>query len=298
MIERGNGETGARCAQHPMQSASGTCDRCGNFTCAECGPGAQCPPCAEREGHAFTLSRDAWTFSGLWDHAATTFKREWVMLSLATLVLMLTSFVLSAAGAVVQGLAQAAGGVSGAWTVQSVSFVVQNVVQGALMLGLVRMSLEALQGRKAELGQLFGQFRKVPRYFLMLLIVVVVAYVPIGALVGAGYVAHQQGLISDTGAAVAAGVLTLVLIGPLIYFGVPLSFAMIELAYDDRVGAVQALRNSYAIGQGQRLATVGVALVGAAVTFAGLMAFCIGILPAMGFAYLLFGGLYLALRNR
>lgn len=298
MIERGNGETGARCAQHPMQAASGTCSRCGNFTCSECGPGALCPACAEREGHAFTLSRDAWTFSGLWDHTVATFKREWVMLSLASLVFLIISMALSAGGAVVQGLAQAAGGVSGVWTVQGVSFVVQQVVQGALVLGLVRMSLEALQGRKAELGQLFGQFRKVPRYLLMLLIVAVVAYVPIGALVGAGYVAHQQGLISDTGAAVAAGVMTLVLVGPLLYFGLPLSFSVIELAYDDRVGAVQALRNSYAIGQGQRLATVGVALVGAALVFAGLMAFCVGIVPAMGFAYLLFGGLYLALRNR
>jgi hypothetical protein len=37
--------------------------------------------------------------------------------------------------------------------------------------------------------------------------------------------------------------------------------------------------------------------VGGLVTLAGVLACCVGMLPAMGLSYLLMGGLYLTLRN-
>ena len=43
---------GARCAKHPDLAAAGVCDRCGNFSCAQClvpiDRGRYCPDCTER----------------------------------------------------------------------------------------------------------------------------------------------------------------------------------------------------------------------------------------------------------
>jgi hypothetical protein len=43
---------GARCALHPASIASGTCDRCGTFTCGSCETLHElkryCPPCAKK----------------------------------------------------------------------------------------------------------------------------------------------------------------------------------------------------------------------------------------------------------
>ncbi|WP_224240137.1 hypothetical protein [Hyalangium gracile] len=297
----GYGLAGARCAIHPEQSATRTCTRCGSFMCSMCAEGGAqtlCPACQQRLGmeYRFPLDRDNWTFSALWDYCFEIFKRDWLMLGVAMLAFFGILFAVQLVGGLLPTIGEALDNTALSVLFTIISTVLQQAVQGILGLGLMRMVFDVLNGNKLDIGRLFSQVHKTGTYLLAMLIVVLMVGVPIGAL--AGIVAGLGYAIGwDAALPIAIGVGVLALF-PLIYFTIPLYLLQAEIAYnDEEPSATQMIRNCYAYARGERLSIMGVSLVGGLVAMLGVMACCVGVLPASGLTYLLLGGLYLALRN-
>jgi hypothetical protein len=296
----GRGTTGAHCATHLDQPASQTCTRCGNFMCVLCSDGGVqtlCPSCQQRMGvgQGFPLTRANFNFSALWDYCFEIFKRDWLMLGLACLVffgismiVQLVANIIPAIGAVVESEALSV-------ILTLVAVIIQSLVQGVLGLGLMRMIVDVLQGGKIDIGRIFSQLHKAGTYFVTILLLILMIGLPVGII--AGIVAGLGAAFGQEAAAIGAGVAVLLGIVPAFYFLLPLNLLQFELACNDGVTPMQAIRNCYAYARGERLSIFGVALVSGLVGLAGVLACCVGMLPAMGLGYMLVGGLYLALRN-
>jgi hypothetical protein len=305
----GGDQAGARCALHPEALAQGTCTRCGNFMCFACTEGGRqtsCPTCRARAGgHAFPFTRDSWTVSGLWDYCFEIFKREWVMLSVAVLVTLGITLIVQLMGNILPMLGEAAGSTALSVGLTVVSFLVQNVVQGVMGMGLMRMLLDMLHGQRADIGRLFSQFHKIGVYLASVLLIFAAALLVFGILAALLFViAVPGGTFPESFSEVnwepsriilAVGVGVLSLPG-LIYLFLPLYLLQPELAHEEHPSALQSLRHCYAYMRGQRLAAVGFSLVNMLLLFAGLLACCVGFIPALGLSYLLVSALYLALR--
>ncbi len=300
---------GAVCAVHPAQPASGTCERCGNFMCDACSAGGtrpQCERCRATTGaDAFPLSRDAWSVTELWSTCWAAFSREWLMLSVGV-------FILLAVGGASGGLNGGLTGredllkhwpalVGGLVVAQVISFLVTSVFE----LGFVRLTLDALAGRSVDLGRLFSQLSKVGRYLLqkLLMMAMALAFMVVAAgLIGAlalvfGATSLEVIRAEPERLAMPVGLGILLLVVPAYYLFLPLTFGTHELVYNEGVDVMTSLRNCYTLTHGHRLNLFGVTLLGGLVVFAGLLACCIGIVPAFAFVRLMLTGLYLTLRN-
>ncbi len=315
VTDSGSGGMGARCAIHPTLGATGTCERCGNFMCEICSQrGSQkfCPTCRQRTGDAvFPLRRDTWSISALWDYCFEAFKRDWLMLSVAMLVGVSVTTVANFAGNIAGVVMQATDSFVIIGALLLISVFVQVVVQGVMGLGMMRVAFDVLEGGGVDIGRLFSQWTKAGRYVVTMFLVFVVLVLPlmllffvlafIGMMAGGVSMADiASGSIfgsNETVGLVAFVGASLVTFVPAIYFVIPLYLLQAELAFNDDVTPVQALRNCYALARGQRLSIVGVLLIAGLVGLVGLLACCVGILPAYGLIQLLVGGLYLALRN-
>ena len=309
------GQGQARCALHPEEWASGTCERCGNFMCGLCsesGTQPRCPTCRERAGSsAFPLRRDTWTFGALWEYAWAAFQKDWLNLSLAALIVAGCSGAAQFFGTLLTMVGQFADSIPILIVTYIVSFAVQYFVQGLVSLGMLRLCFDVLDGKGVDLARIFSQIHKAGRYLLAMVIIVAVFVVPlflmlgiataIGAVaagislseLGAGEeVFREGGLVMLT---VVLGTL-LVLLAPLIYFTLPLVLLQAELAFGNE-SAPGALRNCYVLARGHRVGIFGVSFVEGLVVIVGLLACCIGVLPAAALTQLLTAGLYLSLRQ-
>ncbi|MBZ4419666.1 hypothetical protein [Myxococcus sp. RHSTA-1-4] len=323
------GGAGALCPLHPAHAASSTCTRCGNFmcdTCSEGGAQALCPGCRERTGlgQSFPLTRGTWTVSALLDTAWAAFKRDWVMICVGVLIAMAGSIV----GEIVKQILTLMGGVVDNVAVTAVfiglGYLGSTVVQGVANLGLMRMLLDVLEGRKADLGRIFTQFHKAVPYLLTTLIIFAVMLpfllLVFGAGVGAAAVTGGLGALEsldwtslnegnpseetvrEFGTLWPAMVAMLVVGGglsifPGMWLGMPLLLVQPELARSENPTAMATLRRCFAYARGHRLGMLGAALLGTLITFAGILACCVGLVPAAGLFNLMMAGLYLALSN-
>jgi hypothetical protein len=249
----------------------------------------------------FALTRESWTFSALWDHCLAAFQREWVGLSLAALLTLVIVYGVAFAGGLVGAIAEGLGGggkspvVGGAIALLQV--VLQYGAQAALSLGLMRVALDVLHGERAEVSRLFGQLHKAPGYLLAQLGLMLLVLLPFAALGGLGFLTYRLELLGETGLFVAGFLAFLVLLVPLIYFTLPLYFLAPELALQERPEVLQSVRACYRVADGHRLEMLGVAMLGGALLFAGVLLCCVGVFPALGLMTLLSGGLYAALRR-
>jgi hypothetical protein len=269
-----------------------------------------CPACRARAAAAsaaaapaFGLTRESWSFSMLWDHCFAAFQREWVSLSVAALVTVLLTYAIAFAVGMLGALAGSVAGADGeadpilAVTLAVVQMVVQYAVQGALSLGLMRMALDVLHGEKADLGRLFSQLHKTPGYVLVLTLMLLAVAAVMGVVAGAGYLLHRAGVLGETGLLVGGVVAGLLLMVPIVYFTLPLYFLVPELVLQERPELRQAVRNCYRVADGQRLAMLGITLLGGVLVMGGMMLCCVGMFPALALMTLLMGGLYLTLRR-
>ncbi len=309
---------GARCAVHTEVAASAVCARCGNFMCGTCSQGGAqqwCPTCVASYAGAFPFKRDDFDFSRIWDFCWAIFTREWVMLSVAVIIYF---FVAMAGGMVGNIFTQAAmqatiGGDPGAlardperlFTARNIailggayamSILISTVVTGIGLMGLIRVSTDVLHGRKVDLGRMFLDIKKLGRYVgaqLLLMAVGLVGAVPMGI---AAYLAFA-GARGDRPVVLAVGGLVSALIAlTLAIVALPLLLAQYEIVYGD-AGTIEALSRVWRLGSGFRLQLFGYSLVGGLVILAGVIACCVGMLPAMGLQQLIMASLYLALRN-
>jgi hypothetical protein len=326
----GRAPEGAQCALHVDRPGVRVCGRCGSFMCVECAEGglAQlCPSCrALGTAGEFPFSRDNFDFSRLFSHAFAAFQREWVLLSVAVLiylaVLMAGGVVVSVINTVViRGLGLGSDP-SQPFTVfrelavsialsQTVGLVVNLVIQGVAVLGLYRLLIDVLLGRRAELARLFSQLAKLGRYVVATLLVFILTTVPIFVLLGAfaGFVAGSIGLgvLKDLQFEGAAQYVTpAVVLGLLATLGAVLVYALVllpvtlfvpaELAVSE-ASPLEAISRAWRLASGNRLAVVGYGLFAGLVTLVGTLVCCVGLIPAMALGYLVTLSLFLALRS-
>lgn len=308
----GFGAAGAFCALHPEQRAQRTCTRCGNFMCGQCAEGgsqSNCPTCRQRLGlgEAFPLTRQDWTFSGLWDYCFELFKRDWVMLSVGALILMGVSVAASAIGNILPALGSVAESVALSGVLTVASFLVQNVLQGIVGMGFMRMLIDVLQGGRADIGRMFSQVHKTGTYLGTLLVISLGAVVIIGLLSVVVLMMLMPGHpfdfenfnpdALDGGNLIAVFAVLGVAVIPLTWLTLPLYLLQAELAAEEHPTVMGVLRSCYAYARGQRLPMLGVSLVNGLVLIAGMLACCVGFIPALALSSLLTVGLCLALRT-
>lgn len=317
--------SGASCPLHPGFEAVGTCSRCGNFMCRTCSEGgsqAWCPACRQREGvgQAFPLNRENWSVSGLMDLSWDAFKREWVMLCVGVLIFLAGSF----AGQVVSQLFTMFSGLTESVVVIVLGFVIGMIgsyaIQGAVTLGFLRMCMDVLDGRRADLGRMFSQFGKIPAYLgtlflsflLMLPLLVLIVVGAVGAGLATGTLSWSElWALKDLppaemdaalrpmvpGFAVMGLVALALYIFPGGWLLTPLILMQPELARTESPGAVETLRRCFAYSRGQRLPMVGTVLLGGLLAMVSVFLCCLPVIPALGFLQLLMAGLALALSN-
>jgi len=316
---------GAHCPIHPEFQAVSTCSRCGNFMCRTCGEGGSqvlCPTCRQREGvgQTFPLNRENWSVSALVDQSWSAFKREWVMLCVGVLIFMAASF----AGQLVSQVFSVAAGAANSLVVTAFAIILgmmaSYVIQGAVTLGFLRMSMDVLNGQRADLTRMFSQFGKVLPYMgalllSFLLILPLLVLIAVGA-VGAGLVsgtvswAELMSLAGQSGGDLNAamrpmasgfmvmGVTAFVLyLFPGVWLLMPLILVQPELARSESPGVVETLRRCFAYAKGQRLAILWTMVLGSLFMVVGVMLCCVPMIPALAVFQLMLAGLCLALSN-
>jgi hypothetical protein len=309
----------ASCALHPRAAATGTCARCGNFmcdTCSEGGTSPNCPTCRERAGAAWPLHRDAWSVGQLWDLSWAAFQREWGMLSLAALISLGVTFGAQLLINIGAGIGAALDSVVITVLLGVVGFVAQQVVQGLVQLGLLRVCFDVLEGRRVDVSRLFSQMHKVAPYLLTLLLIMVVVAVPLALLIGVvalalvglggldGSLWNADAVSPELWARLAPflgvlAIISVVLVVPFVYVLLPVYLVNPSIAHDEvPPSPPRILRDCWEAARGQRLAMFGVGLIAAAVMTVGILLCCVGLVPAMALGQLLMAGLYLTLRPR
>ncbi|MBN9681876.1 MULTISPECIES: hypothetical protein [unclassified Corallococcus] len=306
---------GASCALHPGREATGTCERCGNFMCDTCsqdGASPRCPTCRERSGATFPLNRETWNFNALWDVCWAAFQREWGMLSLAVLITLGVTLGANLLFNVATGIGAALDSVAIAGVLALLGLVAQQLVQGLVQLGLMRVCFDVLHGGRVDVARLFSQMHKAVPYALTMLLLFVIVLVPVVLLLFLGILALVgTGLLSGVDLNSSSdefwnalvpffGLMGLgfaVLVVPITYLVLPLYLVQPELAYDDAPPSPwEVLRRSWVAARGQRLSMLGVSLMAGLAMVAGVFACCVGFIPGMALAQLLIAGMYLSVR--
>ncbi len=316
------------CAVHQDAAADTVCTRCGNFMCATCSDkrtGTLCPACRQSLG-TWPYSREDYDFSRVWNSVFEAWRRDIVLLGVAGMVMMGLSFagqlVMQVFSVVGQMMLVGGGGKNPAPAIIVmvvgfiIGFIVTIIVQGIGVMGLIRVGIDSLLGRKVEIPRMFSQAKKVWRYTALQLSLAFGVGVPLMAgfaLLFAVAVLAGGGGFSESGLKeafrgpapyIVLGLGSLGLTVAMMWVLIPLTFAQFELVYAG-CDTMEALRRGWALGHGHRLPTVGYLFVASMVVMllavAGMLALCVGLLIAVPIGYALFfmvqAGLYLALRN-
>ena len=319
---------GAMCAVHQDVAADTVCTRCGNFMCSTCSDkrtGTLCPACRQSLG-TWPYSREDYDFSRVWNSVFEAWRRDIVLLGVAGMVMMGLSFagqlvmqVFSVIGQMMLvggGAKNPAPGIIVMVVGFIVGFIVTLIVQGIGIMGLIRVGIDSLLGRKVEIPRMFTQAKKVWRYAAVQLAIAFGVALPLMAgfgllfavaiLVGGGSFSSSGLKEAFNGPApfIVLGLGGLALTIAMMWVVIPLTFAQFELVYGG-CDAMEALRRGWALGHGHRLPTIGYGFVAGLVVMllaiAGMLALCVGLLIAVPIGYALFfmvqAGLYLALRN-
>jgi hypothetical protein len=300
-------QRGAVCSAHPYVEATSTCLRCGDFLCESCRTDGEsvCAACrAKVSPTAFPFRRDAFDIGGLFQYSWERFKAEWFAVLAAGVTSFFVLFVVSIGIGIVQtaiGMAVAAANLPASAVVavtvggSIVSNVISFVLQTAAQLAGLRVCFDVLEGRTPSIESYLRGLKRVgagAAQMLLFYAITLVAFAPLG---GAG-AAFYFGLDGDA-RFVAIGIIAIIAFFPMLWLFFGFVYAQSELAYDLRVGPVESMRRSWAIVRGHRLHLVATFLIGMILVFAGLLACCVGVIPAMGVAYLFQGALFLALRR-
>lgn len=314
----GSPQGGARCVTHPDNLAGGTCSRCGNFLCyvdTEGGRFSTCETCRARTGlsGAFPLNRENYNFGALWDYCWNLFKEHWLMLSVGVLIPLIAYFVIYfalysvmlgamfAGGNIFRGGAEdGAGAIATGIASMAMMFgmaLILSIVVGMLTVGFCRMCLDVLEGGQPDIGRMFSVFNKAGRGALVFATLTIGSYLV--AAVTLGPAALSFALLessNETLAIVLAAVLGVVGFVAYMFLLLPIYLLPQEMAFAD-VGVFQWISNVWKTASGFRWSIVLLTLVCIPIYFLGILACCIGVLPALALMGLLFNGLQRALRT-
>jgi hypothetical protein len=296
---------GARCAHHPERLAERTCARCGNYMCLECissSSAGTCLFCASRDGAsgAFPYSRDNYTFDGLLNLALSRWKQQWLQLALAYAAMLFCMYVPAVVSSVAAGTMSTFGLQSGdmpvsAMVAHGVGQLLTFVTQMAAQLVMFGYSLDLLESKPTGLARALERLKSLPAALLQLLVI----YGSTALCAGIGYLLYRL-LASAASAqigAIVVGLLALLLVPVGIYIATGLVFSVLELAYNPTANALSAIQTSWQLADGRRWKISGVLFVAGLIGGAGLLACCVGALVSAPLGMLLYGALFLALKQ-
>lgn len=220
-------------------------------------------------------------FSKTW----AIFKEQWLMTCAAILIVGGINFGLSVIQNVLTQVVAAVG------DEQAVVFAAQFMIGAGrwliqiwLQIGQTMVLLDIARGREVNLGKIFGGGPLLLKTLLAVIMVSLaigaIAAVLVGIPAATGLAVTQE----PGGAAIGAVVGVLIAIVPI--FIVSLMFSQVQILIVDRgLESVDSLRTSYDITNGNKLTLFVIGLLMGAVfvvaMMAGLLALCVGIIPAM-----------------
>lgn len=294
--------------------------------CSEHGTQAQCPTCRSLATASFPYDASA-HFDTLWSHTYSAFMRDVVICSVASvlffgivmggqLVATLFSEVLKAVlglKAILDEdnpLRTPGAFIASTIITQVVGALVGVAAQGVALIGFYRLLIDVLVGKRADLGRMFSQLPLFPKFVAMQVILFFVVTVPsllyfggVGvaglAIAGVRLSALQDLRPERLLSPALIGLFFLSIAAYLVFLGVILPvtlFAVPELVVG-QCGPLEALQRSWQLGSGQRLRALGYSFVAGLVVLLGVLACCVGVLPALPLASMLLLALFLALRN-
>jgi hypothetical protein len=297
---------GARCAIHPDREAARTCTRCGNYMCSVCtseGTSGLCLTCASRLGSSgvFPYSREHFTLDGLLNLSLSRWKANWLFLTVGFGAILIASYAISLGGDwLFERLADTAGPDSGLHSqlhpARLAFQIAMTLINVAAQLIITAVSLDLLQGRKAELQRGITALRRFPDVLLQTLIMYAALAVDLG-LHYALYLALSRSGSLPMAVLTALGV-WLALLPVRVYVGLGIMFSTPVLLVDAESNALSAFAKSWQLVSGHRLQALGVSLVCALIGGAGVIACCVGVFVALPIGTLLYCALFLALDNR
>jgi hypothetical protein len=277
-------------------------------------PGPEPAPVEPRPAElGFGLTRDSVTLTDLLSRASEAWSRDLATWVLAMLLYWFLGFGIPFALNIVWGfvstIQEANGEASAVFT--AVNIVVQILLQGVqwvlsaiFTLGLWAMAVRGLHRRQMSVGVLFSQLSKIWKYVVQAFVVALGAaliLLPLLVIVFLVFVGPvdldtpMNEIVDDAGAPLAIG---LALFLPLyVYIATGIAFMQAELAFNDDAGPIDAVLYSWRIARGRRWRIIGVGLLAGLIGMGSAMLCGIGLLFGAPLATLLFGALYLALRE-
>jgi hypothetical protein len=188
--------------------------------------------------------------------------------------------------------------------VQIVMYGVQLVLSAVFSLGIWAMAVRGLHGKPMSVGVLFSQLSKIWKYVLQSLAVflgAVLVLLPLVVIIFLMFVGPvdldtpMSEIVDDAGRPFAIALAALLPV--YIYFITGIAFMQAELAYNDDAGPIDAVLYSWHIARGKRWKIIGVGLLAALIAMGSAMLCGVGLLFGAPLSSLLFGALYLALRD-
>ena len=258
---------------------------------------------------AFPLNRSDYSLADLLSRASEAWSRDLGAWVLAVVLYILIGVGIPMMLGFFTGVFSGLQGSSTSWSgvrlaVEGVSQIVQLVLGAIFALGFWAMALRGLHGEPARVGALFSQLSKIWKYILqslalglgLVLIIAPILLIIFLAFVGPVDRSTPMSEIMES-AGMPLAITTLVAAPVYIYVILGLLFAQVELAFNDDAGPIDAIIYSWRIARGKRWSIFGVAVISTSILLGSLMLCGIGVLFGAPLATLLFGALYLALRN-
>jgi hypothetical protein len=262
---------------------------------------------------SFALTRDSVTLTDLLSKASSAWSRDLMTWVLAMLLYWLLGFGIPFALSFVWGLIsafqQGGGDTSATFTavnviVQIVMYGVQLVLSAVFSLGIWAMVVRGLHEKPMSVGVLFSQLSKVWKYVLQSFAVILGVFavvLPIAVVIFLMFVGPvdldtpMNEIVDDAGR--PFGIAMTILLPVYVYVFTGIAFSQAELAFNDDAGPIEAILYSWRIARGRRWRIIGIGLLAALIAAGSAMLCGVGLLFGAPLAALLFGALYLALRD-
>jgi hypothetical protein len=291
--------------------------------CSENGLWLECPTC-RRLSEDYPLSADS-TLGEHWGHITAAFKREWVMLVVALVLFVVLVMFGGVISTVLTSLITAVLGLEkgdplkpfaskdfwiNAGISQLMSVLVNIPIQGVGLVGLYRVVMDALVGKKTDVARMFSQLHLLGKYMVLQLVLVTTTTIPMMLLlVGSfalafkldgfdfseGFLRHPEGAITALGVAMVMGA-ALVIIALSFALMSVLLFAVPELMVSNCT-PIEAFQRAWRLGTHQRWRVIGYSFVAGLVVMGGFVLCCVVLLAAIPLSYMLLLSLFLALRR-
>jgi hypothetical protein len=188
--------------------------------------------------------------------------------------------------------------------VQAVMYLIQLALSAIFTLGVWAMAVRGLHEEPMSVGVLFSQLSKIWKYVLQSLAVLVGAILvllPLVVIIFLLFVGPvdldtpMNEIIDDAGRPFAIALAALLPV--YVYVATGIAFMQAELAFNDDAGPIDAVLYSWRIARGKRWRIIGVGLLAGLIAVGSAMLCGIGLLFGAPLSALLFGALYLALRQ-